>query len=151
MTRLSRFIATGFFSGYFPFDPGTVGSGVGLLIFFLFPILRGTLLLAFIVVGFFIGVWASAEVEKKEGKDPSIVNIDEIVGMWISLIFLPLSLSIPWLVLGFFLFRAFDILKPFPVGKSQDLKGGWGIMTDDLLAALYTNGLMRLLLWIFIR
>ena len=130
---------------------GTVGSGVALVLFVALPFLRGIVLAAFIVVGFFVGVWASEEVEKEEGKDPSIVNIDEIIGMWIALIFLPSSLSIAWYVAGFFLFRAFDIVKPFPVGRSQRLKGGWGIMMDDLLAGLYTQIVLRLLIRIIIQ
>ncbi|RKY51485.1 MAG: phosphatidylglycerophosphatase A [Candidatus Neomarinimicrobiota bacterium] len=150
--RLSYFIATSFYTGYFPIAPGTVGSGLALIIFYVFPELRGLYLFLLTGLVFFIGVWAATEVEKTDGHDASIINIDEVVGMWVSLLFLPAGISgIWWWVGAFFVFRAFDVVKPFPVGWSQKLPGGWGVMVDDVLAGIYTNLLLRLLYVIFVR
>lgn len=148
MNRLSRIIATGLYSGYSPWAPGTVGSALALVIYWIIPGFSGIRLLAVSVVLFFIGVWAATKVEETDGRDASIINVDEIVGMWISLLFLPAD-DWYWIVAAFFMFRAFDIFKPFPVGKSQKLSRGWGVMIDDVLAAFYTNLLLRLITWIF--
>jgi len=145
VNRLSRFIATSFYSGYSPFAPGTVGSGVALIIFWLVPGLRGLPLLFLIGMAFFIGVWAASRVEKTDGHDASIINIDEMVGMWLALLFMPAELSWMGWVGAFLLFRVFDVFKPFPVRQSQNLPGGWGVMTDDVLAGLYTNLILQLL------
>jgi phosphatidylglycerophosphatase A len=147
--NLSRLIATTFYSGYSPIAPGTAGSAVALGCFLLLPGLREIPLLILIVFLFFVGVWAAYEVEKTDGHDASIINIDEVVGMWLSLLFLPQGMSWMWFVGGFFVFRAFDIVKPFPVGRSQNLPGGWGVMVDDVLAGIYTNITLRLIFWIF--
>ena len=66
-------------------------------------------------------------------------NIDEMVGMWLSVIFLPDGLKWWWLIIAFFIFRFFDIIKPPPVNKSQKIPRGWGVMIDDVLAGFYTN------------
>jgi phosphatidylglycerophosphatase A len=149
--RLSRLLATGFYSGYAPIAPGTVGSAVGLFIFAVFPGLRNVPLLVLCAVVFFIGVKTATEIEKTDGHDAPIVNIDEIVGMWISLLFLSDSLSWQWWIVAFFVFRLFDIIKPFPVRGSQKLPAGWGIMIDDVLAGIYTNISIRLLVWLYLR
>ena len=117
---------------------------MALLIFWLIPELRGTTLLLTLIAVFFIGVWAAFHVEKTDGHDASIINIDEMVGMWLSLVFLPDGISWIWWIVAFFLFRFFDILKPFPVGWSQKLRGGWGVMMDDIFAGLYTNIILQL-------
>ena len=149
MNRYHRLIATGFYSGYFPIAPGTVGSAAALILYWIFPGFREFLLLSVVIGLFFIGVWAANETEKTAGHDASIINIDEIIGMWISLLFLPKGLAWIWPVGAFFIFRGFDIVKPFPVNASQKLPGGWGVMMDDVLAAIYTNLIMRLLIAVF--
>lgn len=149
MKFLSRILATGIYSGYFPVAPGTVGSALGLLLLFIFPALTGWNLLVLSAVLFFIGVWAATAVEKTDGKDASIINIDEIVGMWLSVVFLPDWIQWYWLIIAFFIFRIFDIIKPPPVNISQKISRGWGVMIDDVLAGLYTNLFLRLLLYIF--
>jgi phosphatidylglycerophosphatase A len=70
--------------------------------------------------------------------------VDEMAGMWISLLFLPFRLNHFWLLGAFFLFRFFDIVKPFPVNRAQNLPRGWGIMIDDVAAGLYANAVLRL-------
>jgi len=149
--RLARFIATSFLTGYFPFAPGTVGSAVGLLLFLLIPGLREIYLLIFIILGFFTGVWSAGLVEKTDGHDASIITIDEMVGMWLSLLFLPSDLSVFWYIGAFLLFRIFDIFKPFPAYQSQNLSSGWGVMMDDIIAGIYTNFSLRIILLVFVR
>jgi len=151
MNRLARIIATSFYTGLFPFAPGTVGAFGALLFVWIFPGILGFPLLFLTLLIFFIGVWAATEVEKTDGHDASIINIDEVAGMWISLLFIPAGLAWYWFVIAFFIFRAFDIFKPFPVNQSQKLAKGWGVMVDDVLAGIYSNLALRLLLFIFVR
>ncbi len=140
-----RFLGTTFFTGYSPFAPGTVGSLVALLLILLFPQLMN--LMPFLIpIFFFIGVWISTQLEKEMGKDASLITIDEWCGMWISLLFIPLKpIWIPLAAFGFF--RLYDIWKPFPINKSQNLSGGWGVMIDDVLAGVFAIISMRLLLY----
>ena len=134
---LTRFLATGFFSGTSPIVPGTAGSLVGLALYaipWLDDLVKFSMLL---VVTFFVGVWTSAQLERELGDDPQVVVIDEIIGMWISLLFLP---RILWVAaVAFVLFRIFDTFKPFPARNAERLKGGWGIMLDDVVAGIYAN------------
>ena len=85
-------------------------------------------------------------IEKERGKDPGLVVIDEFVGQWLALFCLPRAIAI--YIIGFALFRLFDIWKPFPVNRIQSLPGGWGIMLDDVLAAIYTNLCLHLFVFI---
>jgi phosphatidylglycerophosphatase A len=149
MNRLYLLIATGFYSGYSPVAPGTAGSVVAIILFLILPGFRGYTLLAAVVALFFIGVLASTETEKTMGHDASIINVDEIVGMWISLLFLPSGLKWIWWIVTFVIFRGFDIVKPFPIYQSQKLPAGWGVMMDDVLAGMFTNLSIRLLIAMF--
>lgn len=147
MTRLAVFIATAGYSGYFPFAPGTVGSAVGLLVYLLVwwsqsPVVEVGLIVAL----FAVGVWAGTTAERYfGGVDPGPIVLDEVVGMLITLAFIPVGLS--GALAGFVLFRIFDIIKPFPAGRLEALHGGLGVMADDAMAAIYANLSLRLLLW----
>ena len=149
MKQLSRILATVFYSGYSPFAPGTVGSAVGLAIFWALPGFSGLLLALSCVILFFIGVWAATEVEGTDGHDSPKIIVDEVVGMWVTLYFAPAERYWIWMMGAFILFRVFDILKPFPVGRSQRLPKGWGVMTDDVLAGMYAGFFLRLFIWLF--
>ncbi len=151
LKKINYAFATTLFTGYFPIAPGTVGSLAALILFLAIPELRGMALLVTIVTCFFLGVRAATEVEKKEGHDASIITIDEVVGMWISVLFIPGQFK--WTVwLGaFFLFRLFDIVKPFPINRSQKAPAGWGIMVDDVLAGICANLVFRAILLVFLR
>ena len=166
---LPKLIATGLFSGYIPWTSGTFGTLVGLL-FYCIPGAENPLVLGImVVVGFFVGVWSSARVAAVVGHrltrsaelskqlfqqgehataDPSIVVIDEIVGIWITLLFLPKI--IPVMIIGFLAFRAFDILKPQPARNFEKIPHGWGIMLDDVIAGIYANIATRVVwfLWV---
>ena len=135
-------LGTGFGSGYAPIAPGTAGSLLALIIYFLFP-LNSFYWLTISIMLFFAGVWAGFKIEKDKGEDPGLVVIDEMVGQWLTVLFLPPTLVT--LLTGFILFRLFDIFKPYPVNKSQKLKGGWGIMIDDVLAGIYATIILHAL------
>ncbi len=116
--------------------PGTMGAAVAFLVLWFIKVSPLALLLGTLFL-FFVGVWASAEAEKNWGVDPGRVNIDELVGMMISVLFLPKNLFI--YVAAFIFFRIFDIVKPFPVDKAEQWPSGWGIMLDDAIAGIYAN------------
>ena len=141
--KMAYVIATGFGVGYSPVIPGTMGSLVALLIFVLIPS-SNILWLMVILITFIVGVWASGIVEDEKGEDPGIVIVDEFVGQWIALLFLPPSTAV--YIAAFIIFRLFDIWKPFPAYDSQKLPRGWGIMIDDVIAGIYTNIALQILL-----
>jgi phosphatidylglycerophosphatase A len=91
---------------------------------------------------YFAGVAASARLAQRLGrKDPGAAVVDEIVGMWLSLLFLPFTPATA--IAGFVLFRVLDVFKPWPARQLESLPGGWGIMTDDVMAGIYANLLLR--------
>lgn len=143
MTRLAVFIATFAYSGYFPVAPGTVGSAVGLLVYLLVWWSESALVeVALIAALFGLGVWAGTAAERYFGGiDPGPIVIDEVVGMLITLAFIPVGLS--GAVAGFILFRVFDVIKPYPAGRLERLHGGLGVMADDAMAAVYANLTLR--------
>ncbi len=143
-------IATGFYSGFLPYAPGTWGSLVGLAIYFLIKGLSLPTYCILIAVLLVVGFFAAGSVEKiLDKKDPGPVVIDEIVGMLITMIAAPPGI-LP-LIIGFLLFRVFDIMKPFPAGwLDRRIQGGVGIMLDDVVAGIYSfvvlQGLFRYVL-----
>lgn len=134
---LSKCIATAFFSGYSPIAPGTAGSLLALLPLFFFPGTPTPVLALLVIIVFITGVWVSKKFEVAYGKDPQVVVIDEVVGMWVTMLFVPIT----WfnLAAGFILFRLFDIIKPPPARQLEELKHGWGIMLDDVAAGIYAG------------
>jgi phosphatidylglycerophosphatase A len=148
VTRLAVFVATVGYSGYFPVAPGTVGSLAG-LVFYLLVWWSQSLAVevGLIVMLFFLGIWAGTTAERYFGGiDPGQIVIDEVVGMLITLAFIPVGLS--GALVGFFLFRVFDVIKPFPAARLERLHGGLGVMADDAMAAIYANLSLRLLMWL---
>jgi len=141
-------IATGFYSGYLPKAPGTWGSLVGLVLFFLLHTLSLPVYLAVIAGLFAVGSLAAGEAEKiLDKRDPGVVVIDEIVGMLIAMIAVPMTPMT--LALGFILFRIFDIAKPFPVNFfDQRFHGGLGIMLDDVVAGIYSLIILQFMLFL---
>ena len=141
----AKIISTCLGVGYFPVAPGTVTSIVAAFCYFFFPVLHNpALLLLLVLLCSGIGIWAGGVMEEHYGNDPSIVTIDELAGQWLALVALPEGV-VP-LVLSLVFFRFFDIAKPGPVDALQRLPGGWGIMLDDLLAGLFANFFVRVLL-----
>ncbi len=163
--RFYYFFAVGFGSGLSRFAPGTVGTLWAWAIFLILDLFfNNHVWLVFIIFSFFLGIFVSNQVEKKlKKKDPSEIVIDEMVAFWMLLFFLPslkdplvsiMVFEIPdWIIqfLAFVIFRFFDILKPWPISYfEKKYSGGFGIMIDDLLAAVLTLFLIAVILKIFI-
>jgi phosphatidylglycerophosphatase A len=148
VTRLAVFVATVGYCGYFPFAPGTAGSAAGLAFYALVrwtgsPLVEAGLILAL----FAAGVWAATAAERYfGGTDPGYIVIDEVVGMLITLAFVPVGWS--GAAAGFVLFRIFDVIKPYPAGRFERMHGGLGVMADDVMAGVYANLALRLLMWL---
>ena len=143
--RLGLFIATCGYLGYVPVAPGTFGSAAGLVVF---AAVRWSgspaLELAVIILLFAVGVWSANAAERHfGGVDPAPVILDEVVGMLITLAFLPVNIT--GAIVGFLLFRLFDVVKPWPANRFEALHGGFGVMADDAMAGVYGNVAMRLL------
>jgi phosphatidylglycerophosphatase A len=149
VTRLAVFLATAGYAGYFPIAPGTVGSAIGLLVYGLVWWTQSVAVeVSLIVILFAVGVWAGTSAERYFGGiDPGPIVLDEVVGMLITLAFIPVGWTA--IVAGFVLFRIFDVLKPFPAARLEKLHGGLGVMADDAVAALYANVSLRVLQAIF--
>lgn len=105
------------------------------------PYAYGPVLLIILVM--IIGVWSSTEMESKWGKDSSKIVIDEVAGMSLTLLFIPVRW--PYILCGLVLFRFFDIVKPLYIRKMEKLNGGWGVMMDDMLAGLYSNIILQII------
>ena len=144
--KLSEIIGTVFYVGRSPFAPGTMGSLVALLAWFILkPLIIDPLFLLITGGLFFIGIAASTIlIEAWNQKDPKEIVIDEWVGMWISLYLVPHTIL--WGFVAFFLFRLFDILKPGPIQMMDDMDDSIGVMMDDvvagILACLVTQSLL---------
>ena len=145
--RVGVLIATCGYIGYAPIAPGTFGSAVGLAVF---AGVRSTaspgIELAAIAVIFALGVWSGNVAERHFGGiDPGPVVIDEVFGMLITLALLPVNTT--GAIVGFFVFRVLDVVKPWPSAGFEKLPGGLGVMADDGMAAIYGNLVMRGLIW----
>jgi phosphatidylglycerophosphatase A len=160
--RFALFVATAAGLGYFPKAPGTWGSLGGVALYWLFtrhsnvylaivsraenllnityvPFPLRLCLTAIICVGVaLVGVWTSSRTASYSGKkDPQFVVIDEVSGQFLTYLLALAPLNWKYLLLGFILFRVFDIWKPFPARQAEALPGGWGIMADDWIAGFY--------------
>lgn len=148
MTRAAVFLATAGYCGYFPIAPGTAGSAAGLVVYLLVwwagsPFVEAGL----IALIFVAGTWAATRAERFFGGiDPGPVVIDEVLGMLITLAFLPVGWTAA--LAGFVLFRVFDVIKPYPANRLEKFHGGFGIMADDAMAGIYANLSLRALLWL---
>ena len=149
LRRLGVFIATCAHIGYAPFAPGTFGSAVGLVVYYLVRRQASTTIeLATIGVVLVIGLWSATEAEHHFGGiDPGPVVIDEVVGMLMTLALHPVNVL--GAITGFVIFRVLDVVKPWPARRLEHLPGGFGVVLDDAMAGVYGNllmwGLIRLL------
>jgi phosphatidylglycerophosphatase A len=131
-------LATGAGSGYSPVASGTVGSAVGLALWFALAGLPTFAYLGAVAAVIAIGIWAAGRAEVIFGRhDDGRITIDEVAGMLLSLAWLPARPEVAGV--GFLLFRLFDIWKPFPARNAERLAGGLGVMADDLVAGAYAN------------
>jgi phosphatidylglycerophosphatase A len=148
VTRLAVFIATVGYCGYFPIAPGTVGSAAGLVVYALVWWTQSSIVEVGLIAALFAaGVWAGTTAERYFGGiDPGPIVIDEVVGMLMTLAFIQVGWSAA--LTGFVLFRIFDVIKPYPAGRFEQLHGGLGVMADDAMAAVYANLSLRFLMWL---
>jgi len=150
MDKINKIIATFFYTGYLPIAPGTWASlFTTVILFFVFKTLTLPMYLFLLVFIFIIGSVISDYLSKKYNvEDPRWIVIDEVVGIMVT--FLPLYYHVVFnykaLIVGFFLFRIFDVIKPFPVSwADKRIKNGFGIMFDDVLAGVYSAIILFLL------
>jgi len=152
ISRLILFIASGFGAGFLRPIPGTYGTLVGMGIYLVMKILRLDSLgyLGTMAAIFFIGVYTSTKAEIILGqKDSAPIVIDEILGYLVTMFLITLNF---WtLVISFCVNRFLDIYKPFPARTIHVLKGGWGVMFDDLISSIYANLVMHLVVFILFR
>ena len=174
--RLVKIIATFFYVGYLPLIPGTFGSVAALLLFLILPELMALVIgnqtiafwlmvlalgnqtiafwlivqCAFLAVFMFLGFYFSGKAEKLfNSKDPKYIVIDEVGGMFLTFLFVPLDFRL--LLIGFLLFRVLDIVKPYPADKLQNFPGSAGIMLDDIVAGIYANVILQVLSRVILR
>ncbi|MBL6685409.1 MAG: phosphatidylglycerophosphatase A [Methylophilaceae bacterium] len=147
--NINHFIALGFGAGLFKKGPGTAGSLVAIPLFFLIINFNGYMQWLFLITLFFIGIHSSNITCKNlKLKDPSCIVIDEIVALIMLLLLIPISLKN--LVLGFIIFRLFDIFKPFPISWAEKkFHDGFGVMLDDILAALFSFLIFQVIYYVF--
>jgi phosphatidylglycerophosphatase A len=149
LKKIVIFLATGFFAGYSPLIPGTTGTLAAIPIYFFLSRLSPLYYLAIVLGSICVAIWASGRAEVLlQSRDCSHIVIDEIVGFFVAMFMVPPTMRN--VALGFILFRAFDIIKPFPIRALEEkVPGGYGVVLDDILAGIYTNLVIHfLLLWI---
>jgi phosphatidylglycerophosphatase A len=149
LRRIGVFVATCAHVGYAPVAPGTFGSAIGLAVFYAVRHQGSpTVEAVAIVVLAAVGLWSATEAEHHFGGiDPGPVVIDEVVGMLVTLAFVPVNIA--GAIVAFFVFRFLDVVKPWPARRLEHLPGGFGVVLDDIMAGVYGNlvmwGLIRLL------
>ena len=137
--------ATGFGAGYSPIAPGTLGTLVAIPIYYFlseipFPLYEITL-----TGFFFLAVWVSEKTEAVLGKkDDSRIVIDEMMGFFITMLWV--TKTPLFILVGFILFRFFDIFKPFPIRRFEKVRGGFGVVLDDVMAGIFANVILRFIM-----
>jgi phosphatidylglycerophosphatase A len=141
---IAKLIATFFYVGYFPYAPGTLGTLAAVPLYYIVSGLPYYFYIAFAVLFIVLSVWASGIAEGIYGeKDPGYIVADEVAGYLVTMTLVPLTLTN--VVIGFFLFRFFDIVKPPPSRQSERLAGGLGVVMDDVVAGVYANILLQII------
>jgi len=141
---MHQLFGTFFGLGFSKFAPGTVASIAACLLFY-FLKMPIWISIPMIILFFFLGIWTANVLEEKYEKDASCIVIDEVVGMWIALLLIPHDWR--YFLAALVLFRIFDISKILFIKKAENLKGGLGVMTDDVVAGVYSNLLLQLFIW----
>ena len=141
MDKFCRLVSSVFYIGYLPVAPGSLGSFAALFLYYFVkdnPLLMGVAIVICLLLGF---LTAGRAEDLFGGKDASEIIIDEFTGMLVALYLLPSTMG--YAVSAFLLFRFFDIVKPNPINRLEKLEGGLGVMSDDLLAGVYTNLILQ--------
>lgn len=151
--KIEKFLFTGFYSGYIPVAPGTAGSLVAMLLYILeYSLLGHDLHWSINLIAVAVLIYPSMLIcdagEKFfSNKDPGQVVWDEFIGYFVTMLFLPYSWKLA--VAGFVVFRFMDIVKPFPAKQLQSLKGGLGILIDDVVAGIYACIVLHIVVYVF--
>jgi len=141
---MHQFFGTFFGLGYSKFAPGTVASFAACLLFYFFEMPIWVAIPAIILL-FLLGIRSSDVLETKYEKDASCIVIDEVVGVWIAVLLIPHDWR--YFLAALILFRIFDISKTLFIKRAENLKGGLGVMADDVIAGIYSNLLIQLFIW----
>jgi len=145
MNRFFLLFAAGFGVGYSPIAPGTLGTLITIPIYYFLSAIRSPIYEVTIIAFFFLSVWISEKAEIFFGKrDDSRIVIDEMMGFLITMLWVPKTAI--FIIIGFFLFRFFDIVKPPPIRLMERAKGGFGVVLDDVVAGVYGNISLHLIL-----
>ncbi len=142
-----KIIGSAFYTGYIPIASGTFGSIAAIAIYLIPGFEKLEIIIPAIIIFFIYGLFVASKFEMVYGKDPSQCTVDEVVGTWIALIALPKSFLI--ILTSFLIWRLLDIVKPFPARTSENLKGGLGIMIDDVISSFYTLIILHLIVYTF--
>jgi phosphatidylglycerophosphatase A len=139
MKHFISLLASGFGVGYSPVAPGTLGTLIAIPVYYFLSEIPSPLYEITLIGFFFLSVWVSENAERLFGKkDDQRIVIDEIIGFLITMLWVPKTIR--FVIIGFFLFRFFDILKPFPIRRLEKrFKGGFGVVLDDVAAGVYAN------------
>ena len=149
-TRTALCIATALGAGYAPIAPGTFGSAVGVILWLVLPNVLWMQVVAIVIVCIVGALSGTVAEEHFKRRDPGQVVVDEVAGMMVTLLLNPVG-GFGWMAVAFLLFRAADIVKPFPVNRLERLPGGTGIMADDVMAGVYANLVLRFAIWMLRR
>ena len=145
MSYLILLLATGFGVGYSPLAPGTLGTLLAIPVYYFLSNISSPIYEITLIGFFFLSVWISENAEIFFGKkDDRRIVIDEIMGFLVTMLWVPKTAIL--MVVGFFLFRFFDILKPFPIRHlEKKFKGGFGVVLDDVMAGVYASIILHLI------
>jgi phosphatidylglycerophosphatase A len=146
MMNIAKWLATCLGIGYIQKGAGTVAALFCCAVWYWLKVYEANFSEQIIQITllFFIGVWSAARVEKTWGHDSNRIVIDEWLGMSVALFLIPFKW--PYVICAFILFRFFDILKPLFIRRAEAAPSGWGVMLDDLLAGIYSNVILHLLI-----
>lgn len=144
---LEKLLGSGLYTGFMPKASGTFGSFAALLIFLIPGFENPSLMIFLISLFILIGVPIAVKFEAVYGEDPAEYTLDEFIGMWITLLFIPKKIW--FILLAFLIWRALDILKPFPAGKLESVKNGWGVILDDVMAGIYSFMIIQIIIYVY--
>lgn len=145
MKRVIILLATGCYVGYSPLIPGTAGTLAAIPLYLILSHLSSLYYIAIVLGSIYIAIWASDGAEVLlQSRDCRHIVIDEMVGFLVAMVMVPPTFRN--ILLGFFLFRALDIIKPIPIRALEDrVRGGYGVVLDDIVAGVYANLIIHVL------
>ena len=147
INSVEKLIGSGFYTGYLPKMSGSYASFVALLLFLIPGFENPSLMIFLISFCILIGVPIAVKFEGVYGEDPAEYTLDEFIGMWITLLFIPKKVW--FLLLAFIIWRIFDIIKPYPARKLESVKNGWGVILDDVMAGIYSFMTIQVIIYLY--